>query len=97
MELGKLYQIKKHFWLLYPSKDIAALATPVRRTAASAADYSDYWSERFKCNVSYIPPNTILFPVEIEGKFVKVISTEGIGWMIVEDWAKECVEEVKEE
>mgnify|MGYP003347192911 CR=1 FL=1 len=26
LELGKLYQIKKDYWMVYPSKDIAAAA-----------------------------------------------------------------------
>ena len=47
--------------------------------------------------VSYIPPNTNLFPVEMDGKYVKVVSGEGVGWMIYsenEEWVKGCIEEV---
>ena len=34
LNVGKLYQIKKYFWLLYPSKDIAAAADDDARSMA---------------------------------------------------------------
>ena len=63
-----------------------------------AAYWSDYWSNQLNCDVSFISPKTILFPIEIDGKFLKILSTTGeIGWMIYptnQDWTKDCIEEV---
>lgn len=87
MNKNGLYQIKKHFWLLYPSKDIAA---------ALAALAAAYWGKQLDCNVTFISPKTVLFPVEMDGKYVKVISGEGVGWIIVYDWVDEYFEEIKE-
>ena len=33
LNVGKLYQIKKHFWMVYPTKDIVAAAAPDADTA----------------------------------------------------------------
>ena len=110
MNKNGLYQVKQYYWFLYPTNRAAHLGatagvtgaatatirTPGPTTPGDAAHYAAHWSKEFNCNVTYLSPNTILFPVEIHEKFIKVISTEGIGWMIVADWAKECFEEVKE-
>lgn len=107
MQIGKLYQIKKHFWLLYPSKETAAagVAGPAGGGAAGAADYSDYWSKELNCNVTYIPENGIFCFLEQNGKFLKVLSTNGeLGWIIYsenEEWARvyreQYFQELKEE
>ena len=118
MNIGKLYQLKQYYWLLYPSKETAAeavadaawtlyvaeVATESLSSAPDDADdddaayWSDYWSNQLNCDVSFISPKTILFPIEIDGKFLKILSTNGeIGWMIYptnQDWTKDCIEEV---
>ena len=40
MNIGGLYQIKKWFWLLYPTKDIAVAAAPADAVDAYAAAYA---------------------------------------------------------
>ena len=65
----------------------------------AAASNATYWSKRLNCDVSYISPKTILFPIEIDEKYVKVVSGEGVGWMVYpenEEWVKGCIEEIKE-
>ena len=101
MNKNRLYQVKQYYWLLYPTNQATAaspfaISLGMHGTADDAAHYTAHWSKEFNCNVTYLSLNTILFPVEIHEKFIKVISTEGVGWMIVGDWAKECFEEVKE-
>ena len=96
MNKNGLYQIKRHCWMLYPSKDIAAASSDTSPYRVSANIEAAYLSKQFKCNVSYLSSNTIFFPVETDGRYVKVISGEGVGWIIVEDWAKGSFEEVKE-
>jgi hypothetical protein len=88
MKIGKLYEIKKEFWMLYPSKDIAAAV--VARGGSSAHPIGPpaaaFYSEHFKCNVSYIAPNGIFCLLEQDEKFIKVLSTNGeLGWIILTD------------
>jgi len=106
MEIGKLYQTKELYWLIYPSKDIAydaltdaeatgalvALAAAATRLTPAAAAY---YSKRFNCNVSYLNPKSIFCFLEKNGKFCKILSTEGnIGWIHYESWGKNDIEEV---
>jgi hypothetical protein len=102
MKIGKLYQVKEFFWILYPSKDIAVAATDATEGDAAEGDATSadaaaaYWSNRFKCNVSYIEPNSIFCLLEKDGECTKVLSTNGeIGWIILADWCKKDLEEVK--
>ena len=104
MEIGKLYQIKKWFWLLFPSKETAAAARSDSARSGVAAAFidapfgnADHWNKKLNCNVTYISPNTIFFPVETDGNYVKVVSGEGVGWIVVQNWAKHYFEEIKEE
>ena len=108
MKIDGLYEIKKWFWLLFPSKDIAADAEErfdadthpfVLAEVVAAVSYADYWSNRFSCNISYISPNSIFCLLEQDGKYCKILTTSGsIGWIIYpenEHWTKNCIEEVK--
>ena len=106
LELHKLYQIKQYYFVLYPSKDQAldAQAIAEARNAVQGAmltnspdTVSYYWSTALNCNVSCLCPKTILFPVKVDGDYVKIVSTEGIGWIIVyNNWAMGFLEEVTE-
>ena len=100
MQVGKLYQVKEYFWMLFPSKENAHDAPDAPhalRPVAVVAYYSDYWSKQLNCNVSYIPQNSIFCLLEENGNYLKVLSTTGeLGWIIMDDWAKACIEEVKE-
>ena len=102
MNIGGLYEIKKWYWLLFPSKDMAAdasadVATPYDGVATG---YAGYWSREFNCNVSFVPQNSIFVLLEQHGKFCKVLSTDGqLGWIIYpenEVWAKDCFEQVEQ-
>ena len=100
MKIGKLYEIKKEFWMLYPSKDIAAallfasLDTP-RPVAASTT--AAYYSKKYNCNVSYISPNSIFVFLEQDGYCCKILSTNGeLGWINLADWCKADIEEVNQ-
>ena len=99
--IGKLYQIKQYFWMVYPSKDIAnvaaarcAYATDTERLAAA------YCSRQLNCNVTYIPKNGIFCLLEQDENYLKILSTNGeLGWIIYpknEAWTKGCIEEVKQ-
>jgi hypothetical protein len=98
MNIGKLYQVKKYFWFLYPSKEIAVAATSTPTayaTGAAAAAEAACLSKHFKCNVSHIEPNIIFCLLEKDGKYYKVLTTNGeLGWFYLADWYKEDLEEV---
>jgi hypothetical protein len=107
MNVGKLYQAKNYYWMLYPSKDVAAHAantalsdgripsahaSPVERAAA-------YYSKRFKCNASYISPNSVFVLLEQDGEFIKILSANGeVGWIYrsLSDWWKDDIEGVNQ-
>ena len=97
MNVGKLYQVKKWFWLLYPSRDIAARCSPP--ATVGVVDLA-YYSRKYNCNVTYISPNSIFCLLEKDENFLKVLTTNGeLGWMINqqdEAWAKDTIEEIKE-
>ncbi len=96
MNIGKLYQFKKYFWFLYPSKEIAVAAYG-DATESDAALFAYYWSKEFNCNVSYISPNSIFCLLEKDGKLIKVLSTNGeLGWIYLADWCKNYIEEVNQ-
>ena len=99
MKIGKLYQIKKYFWMLYPSKDIAAAVdgSVGDRSAALVFTTAAYFSKRLNCNISYISPS-IFCPLEkdgIDGIYCKVLTANGeIGWIVLDEWCKDDIEEV---
>jgi hypothetical protein len=95
MKIGKLYQVKKYYWLLYPSKDIAdAFLFASLDTAAAAAAY---YSKEYNCNVSYLNPNSIFCFLEQNEKFIKILSTNGeLGWIYLSDFYKNYIEEVNQ-
>ena len=43
MEIGKLYQVKKYFWLVFPLKETATIAA---QGLTLAADTADGWIDR---------------------------------------------------
>ena len=109
MKIGGLYQTKNYYWMLYPSKDTAALvatAPPAGSAAAAAATgrlsgaaaIAAYWSKRLNNNVSYIAQNSMFMLLEQDGMLSKVLSTEGmVGWIIIAEWCKDDIVEVKAE
>ena len=90
MNVGKLYQAKNYYWMLYPSKDVAAHAAnaawsdgrcPSTRCFVVEAA-SAYYSKYFNCNVSYISPNSIFCLLEKDGEFIRILSANGeVGWI----------------
>jgi hypothetical protein len=109
MNVGKLYQFKKLCWMLYPSKEIAALVaapcydlgTPANAAAHAAAPIAAaaYYSTYFNCNVSYVFPNSIFCLLEKDGIYYKAITANGeLGWFYLSDFYKDKddIEEVNQ-
>jgi len=104
MKIGKLYQIKKYYWLLYPSQEKAVEYAQVRLLGAAtttngAIDEAAFWSKRLSCNVSYIKINSMFCLLEKNDISCKILLTDGhLGWIIHpenEDWTNGCIEEAK--
>jgi len=100
MNIGSLYTVKKFCWFLFPSKEKALPANgdpaALADDHASAASAASYWSKRFKCEVTYFSPDSIIIFLENDGKFKKVLTSDGkIGWTWFIESYNECFEEVK--
>ena len=100
MNVGNLYQTKKFYWMLFPTKDIAVHAeygpNIVAHSAKIADRYSEYWNRNLGCKVSYLNASSIFMLLEQTGTFSKVLSTNGeVGWIIFVGWYRDDIEEVK--
>ena len=91
MNIGSLYQVKKRFWMLFPTKERADGIPSV------VADADAAWYAR-RCNVTYFSPDSFVFCLEEDGRLKKFLTSKGlIGWTWYA-WCEEhndCFEEVK--
>ena len=97
MKIGSLYTVKKCFWLLFPSKEIAAAKAFVTmiRPPPSATDVA-YWSKRYNCEVIYFPLDSIVVFLEEDGEFKKFLTSDGrIGWTLIDEEYNNYFEEMK--
>ena len=98
MNIGSLYTVKKYFWLLFPTKEIAADTNCEADAAlplALAAESADYWSRQLKCEVTCFYRDSIIVFLEEDGKYKKVLTSDGrIGWTWFIESYNECFEEV---
>jgi uncharacterized UPF0160 family protein len=112
MNIGSLYQVKKYFWLLFPTKEIisnseavgvgagavgeAKVLRGVDATEREAGNVAAWYSRKYNCNVTYFSHDTFVVCLEEDGKFKKVLTSEGlIGWTWFGERYNECFEEVK--
>ena len=95
MNIGSLYRVKKDFWFLFPTREIAAAAAARSALARSAAAY---WSKHSNCEVTYFSPDSIVVFLENDGKFKRVLTGDGrIGWIWFNKDYISCFEEVSNE
>jgi hypothetical protein len=108
MSIGSLYLVKKWFWLLFPTKEIAddalataataAFATAALATAAFAASRTAWYSKRFNCEVTYFSLDSYIVFLEEDGKLKKVLTSDGkIGWIWFTENYNDSFEEMKTE
>ena len=94
MNIGSLYQVKKYFWLLFPTKEIISSSGAGDSAAAAAA----WYSRKYNCNVTYFSHDTFVVFLEEDGNLKKFLTSEGlIGWTQVNKAWLGCFEEVKSE
>lgn len=106
LEPGKLYQINKYFWLLYPTKETAvaaraALAAAARSARAAAASWASHWSKHLNCDVYFLNTEDTIMVVEVSGVQIKVINQEGkSGWInfpLDEVWVRKAISKVPDD
>jgi hypothetical protein len=100
MNIGKLYQAEKYFWLLYPSKDSAVeYATSYATASVIAARNLVNCIKMQNCNVSIVEPKNMFVLLEQDGEFCKILTANSangeLGWIVLNDWAKEHIRETK--
>ena len=92
MEAGKLYQIKEYFWLLYPTLEVASKGLAVNASFESYRTHarmeSELWSQKFKCDVSFIEPQTMFVLLNNEAPLLKkILTTDGqLGWIVLDEY-----------
>ena len=97
MNIGSLYRVKKYFWFLFPTKKTACTPPPLA-AEHPAADAAAYWSRQLNCEVTYFSQETLIVFLEEEGKYKKVLTSDGrIGWTWFKEEYNNCFEEVKTE
>jgi hypothetical protein len=102
MNIGKLYKVKKYFWLMFPTKQTVAAA---HAAAAAAAAYhtvpentASYWSKQLNCEVTYFSPDSYIVYFEEDGVYKNVLTSEGkIGWTWFGESYNDSFEEVERE
>ena len=103
MNIGSLYTVKKYFWVLFPSKETTSKA--LGRSLSLNCALSDvvdvrnvaaWYSELFNCEVTYFSPKTLVVFLEEDGRYKKVLTSDGrIGWIWFSESYNNCFEEVK--
>ena len=92
----KFYNIKKYYWILYPSKEVAGRVRSPYRDYPPDTDVN-FWSRHLKVKIIFLSPGTIFTPLEVGYKYVQVISTNGdIGWIITNNLHTKHFQELKE-
>lgn len=100
MEIGKLYLFNQYYWILFPYDNkpptkVISLMTILRVSDVLEAEkYSYFFSEYFKCNVSFTVPSSLFMLLEQDGNFYKILSAdEQIGWIYLDnEWMKDIEE-----
>ena len=91
--VGDLYETREWFWLVYPTKSVAARgAWPVARgLARTARGVSAQQSKLLNCRVTYVEPGAGFMVLSVDGEYLEVLFPEQMGWINVPGWAKKNI------
>ena len=91
IQIGELYLVKEYCWFLYPTKELAEAMCQrhgVGGRGGWVANNAKLLSERYKCNISVVEPNTCVVLLEVDGDYFKLLDCNGnIGWIICRDFS----------
>jgi hypothetical protein len=98
VNIGKIYRVKKYFWLLYSAKDGVAIemarTSPAQDVVKSLAVLL---SNRYSCNVTYFSPDSYIVFLEQDGEYYKILTEDSlIGWVLIDENHNDCFEETTE-
>ena len=100
MNIGSLHIVKKWFWLLFPTKETAdAIANDgiLDSAAVSTDTFASWWSKTLNSE-TYFSPDSIVVFLEEDGKFKRVLTSDGkIGWIWFTENYNDSFEEMKTE
>jgi putative NADH-flavin reductase len=97
MNTGSLYQVKKRFWLLFPTMKTAQIYSNYRTSDQAKLVTRSHFKEN-NLNVTYFSPDSYIVLLEDNGNYKKVLTSEGlIGWIWFDENYNNCFEEVKTE
>jgi hypothetical protein len=104
MKIGSLYQFKKYFWVLYPSKETIVhpkeIAVSITTAAFAAAELASWWSKVLDRKVSYVTEKSLFVLLEQDNLSCKILTADGnIGWVAYSEskdaeWCKGCIKEI---
>ena len=100
MNIGSLYQVKKNSWLLFSTKETAAIFGDYYSSGfvdnEEAADEAAKYSRAYNLNVTWFSPDSFVVCLEEDGMLKKFLTSKGlIGWIWVGEENNDCFEEVK--
>lgn len=90
LEPLRLHRINEYFWLLFPTKEFAYVASMDRLKACSccmwpisvAHAWANHWSKEFNCTVSFLSEGDIIMVAEVSGERAQAINQDGkSGWI----------------
>jgi hypothetical protein len=103
MKVGKLYQVTKYFWMVFPSKELICKALHLHIASlicfheAEARATSQHCNDRLNWKVSYIPPTDVFVSLQQDEQCRKILTANGeIGWIWVCESDSFLVEEIKQ-
>ncbi len=105
MKVGKLYQVTKYFWMVFPSKELIhkAIHKAVHITSLTFPYEVEvqitvqYYNNRLNWKVSYIPPADVFVLLQRGVECHKILTANGeIGWIWISKSDSFLVEEIKQ-
>ena len=97
MIIGELYLVKEYCWFMFPTKELAMVTMVPMLVGALRAEgqiCAKLLSERYKCKVSFVEPNTYIVLLEAdEAEYCyKLLDSNGnigwIGWISCSDFSR---------
>ena len=96
MNIGKIYRVKKYFWLLYSAKDGVTIEM-VEHGEEVVKSLAVLLSNRYSRNVTYFLPDSYIVFLEQGGEYYKILTEDGlIGWVLIDKNHNDCFEETTE-
>jgi hypothetical protein len=99
VNIGKIYRVKKYFWLLYSAKDGVAGVRQLDHVAQEAVAKSlvVLLRNRYSCDVTYFSPDSYIVFLEQDGEYYKILTADGlIGRVLINENHDDCFEEKTE-